>query len=50
MGSNVYINLPVAGLERSRTFFSSLGFSFADPDGPIWQPFWFDKSHVRAAQ
>lgn len=28
MGPNVYINLPVADLERSRKFFASLGFSF----------------------
>lgn len=27
---NVYINLPVADLERSRTFFGGLGFDFND--------------------
>ena len=27
---NVYINLPVADLERSRTFFGGLGFTFND--------------------
>lgn len=30
MGINVYINLPVADLTRSREFFEALGFSFND--------------------
>lgn len=27
---NVFINLPVADLERSRAFFAALGFAFND--------------------
>lgn len=38
----IFVNLPVRDLERSKAFFAKLGFGFdakftEDPDGHIWE-------------
>jgi len=57
-------NLAVRDLERTKAFFAALGFafnpppqdhgfmyawSFYDPDGHHWEPFWMDSAAVQPA-
>ena len=61
-GRMLFVNIPVADLERSKAFFASLGFgieadpaedygfmysrSFFDLDGHGWQVMWMDPAAV----
>ena len=48
MTTKIFVNLPVRNLENSIRFFKTLGFSFNDLDGHIWEIMWIDSAHAHA--
>lgn len=46
MSRQIYVNLPIRTMERTRAFFGALGFSFLD--GHIWELMYMDASAAPA--
>ena len=44
MATAIFVNLPVSDLERSKAFFTALGYTINPQfsDGHIWEVMWMD--------